>query len=149
MKRSSKLLLTLIVLMLPVIAAAVFSSSTSAQKPRLVQARAECEAQGLDCGIGLVVGKRGFYVPTQVEGCDNSQPQGCKFPATITGISSFFNPSTGRFQTVRDAQGHVLVSVHIQRPAFKGGSFDKDNVPFTEGVPGSFRTVQPGDLVGF
>jgi hypothetical protein len=127
------------------------SVDASAQKQRFAQVNLEanCAAQDLDCSTSFAVGKRGFYVPTFGEGCDTTAPQGCKFPAVITGINSTFNASTGRFQTVRDSNGHVLVSIHVDRPAFKGGSFDKDNVAFADGCQGCFRTVQQGDLVGF
>jgi hypothetical protein len=48
----------------------------------------------------------------------------------------------------RDAQGRLVFALFVERPAFLGGPFSLDEVaadPSRE--PGTFDTVQPGDLV--
>lgn len=60
-----------------------------------------------------------------------------KVPAVIT-----FN-----YFDKRDAEGRKVYSLHILRPKFMGGAFDKDEVPSDSSrTPGTFDTVQPGDL---
>jgi hypothetical protein len=110
-----------------------------AQKQRGV---VTCPAVDLQCsGAQLDVGKLVFYNPTIEEGCDLSAPQGCKFLARINNIPTVFNAATGKFETVRDAQGRILVDLSIDRPDRKGGNFNKDNVPFSPG--GGFGTSRP------
>lgn len=110
-----------------------------AQKQR---GSAPCPAMDLQCsGAQLDVGKTVFYNPTLEEGCDLTAPQGCKFLARINNIPTVFNAATGRFETVRDAQGRILVDLSIDRADRKGGGFNKDNVPFSPG--GGFGTARP------
>lgn len=46
----------------------------------------------------------------------------------------------------RSPQGQIVVSLHIMRPAFLQGSFDKDDVPMDSGrEPGTADDLQPGD----
>jgi hypothetical protein len=47
----------------------------------------------------------------------------------------------------RDSEGRKVYSLHILRPGFLGGAFDKAEVPADPSrTPGTFDTVQPGDL---
>ncbi|HEX8090888.1 MAG TPA: hypothetical protein VF762_18655 [Blastocatellia bacterium] len=101
-----------------------------------------CPALDLQCsGAQLDVGKTVFYNPTLEEGCDQTAPQGCKYIARINNIPTVLNEATGRFETVRDAQGRILVDLSIDRADRKGGNFNKDNVPFSPG--GGFGTARP------
>jgi hypothetical protein len=104
----------------------------------------------LDCTAALMVGKGGFYTPTDAEGCDKLSPQGCKFFARITGIETVPDPNRpGRFLPLRNEADQIVVSLFIERPGKKGGSFDKDFVPYQNGCVGCFRLIDSGDLAGF
>jgi hypothetical protein len=125
----------------------------------------------LDKSVAVLIGKAGFYQLTDEEGGVDFNafgqlvPFGRKSYAKITGIpfeknedgslrtEERFNARLGRFETrffvKRDADGHLLVNLQVERDAAKGGAFDKAEVPFTAGrAPGTFDTIQPADLVG-
>ncbi len=125
----------------------------------------------LDEGLRILIGKAGFYQLLDSEGgvdfnaFGQLEPFGRKSYAKISGIPLQRNADGSlrtegvfdengnllftRFFIVRDAQGHLTVNLHIERDPLKGGAFDKPFVPFTAGrQPGTFDTIQSGDLVG-
>lgn len=102
----------------------------------------------LDAGARLNVGKSVFYTPTTAEGCDATAPQGCKYPAVITGVPTI-SQGDGRFTFYRTGEGHIAVHLVIFRPASKGGTFQKDYVGFTSSpIEGTCRSIQSEDLRG-
>lgn len=94
----------------------------------------------------IVVGKQVFYTSDMDEGRSR---QVTKYAAVISGLAMYFNTDTGRDEIVTDDDGHPLVHLQIFRPEYLGGSFDKDNVPYTGAViPGTCRGVEASDRIG-
>jgi hypothetical protein len=150
MNRRSIISISLLCVVLSLLIGANLFAAGQKQRPPAGVLCQNPTQQDLDCTAALMVGKGGFYIPTVEEGCDLNSPQGCKYPAKITGIESVPNPDKpGSFLPLRDADGHILVSIQVGRPGVKGGSFDKDRVPFTTDCLGCFRVTQSGDTVGF
>lgn len=124
----------------------------------------------LDRTLAVLIGKAGFYQLTDGEGGTDFNafgqfvPFGRKSYAKITGIPLAVNANgsfvTEQFTDVngdertryffrRDANGNILLNLHIERDPAKGGAFDKENVPYTGGrFMGTFDIIGTGDLVG-
>jgi len=124
------------------IASLLISYSDSAQAQKRNPTKPLTTSADLD--HAFVTGAQVFYQLTDEElgeNIDQSIIAGLPFrkvPAIIT--FNYF----GR----RDADGRRVWSLHILRPGFLGGPFDKDEVPADSGRdPGTFDTIHAGDLV--
>lgn len=141
--------LILIVVLIASFAFTVPGTPSAAFAQKVKQQGSSVTFADLDAGAQLNVGKRVFYTPTAEEGCDASAPQGCKYPAVITGVPTRFNRDTGKWEFLRTPDNHIVVDLTIFRPASKGGTFDKGGVGFTSSpIEGTCREIATEDLRG-